>query len=117
MGRLDPIQKQDAQHKGFSETVSHERHHRTAMTGLHDIIVFSKAVKKEMDIIENDVARGGNLDRDLYRRMVAVDEAYQSVMAGFMNLNDDDQRHLLIVYADAVKDLMGYVHHMRKNQT
>lgn|GEM_PF-4389221 len=115
MAKLESIPQSDKDSKGFSESLGHERHHRAAMTSLRDIIVFHHAVKKEMQVVEDSVARGGHLDRDLYKKMVAVDETYKAVMSGFMHLNDDEQRHALITFSDAVKDLMGYVHHKRKH--
>lgn len=115
MTKLDSSVAADRKNTGFSESLSHERHHRTALVGLRDLVVFHQALKKEMKAIEDSVARGLPMDRDLYQKMVAVDEKYKEVMTGFMHLNDDHQRHIMIIFADAVKDMMAHIHHKGKH--
>ena len=100
-----PKQKND-----FSQAVVSEKHERVARKSLHDMVVFNQAVEEEMQQMEHDKARGKNIDSELYERMAVVREKYKSAMTGFLQLKDNDQRHALITFADAIQDLMKYIH-------
>lgn len=115
MTKLSSVNKPEDGKKGYSGAVSHERHHRIAMASLHDLIAFHQLLRKEIQAIEDGFAKGQSYDRDLYKKMTDASQRYKDVMNGFVHLNDDDQRHVMITFADTVKDLMAHIHHKRKH--
>lgn len=93
-----------------------DRHARIARASLHNLIAFYELLDEEMAAMMRDHTEHGTaLDKELFDRMVAVKEKYLHVMCG---LTDDDyrrERHVLIGFADAVQDLMAYVHIQRRH--
>ena len=53
---------------------------------------------------------GTLVDRQLLDKMSIVQDKYQQAMEGFLTLDDDRERHVLIIFADAVQDLIQYIY-------
>ena len=100
--------------KGFAHAAVSEKHERVARQSLHDIIVFYQALEKEIQAILAKKAKGVEYDAELLERMSVVKEKYHLAMDGFLELSENEQRHVLMVFADSIQDLMKYVHGRRK---
>ena len=98
---------------GFAASISLDKHERVARRSLQDIIIFYQAVEAEMQRMEAEEAKGNAIDSKLFARMTAVKEQYKRVMSGFLELDDNEQRHALITFSDTIQDLIKYIH-MRK---
>jgi len=100
-------------YKRFSETLDEEKNKRIAQESLRNIVVFYKALEDEMQRMMAADKKGTPLDKELFARMVTVKEKYLQVMHALQE-DEDRVRHALIVFADAVQDLMTYMHKQRK---
>ena len=94
----------------FSQAVSHEKNERIARASLSDIMLFQKSVDEEIKRLTDAQTAGAVIDKELFTKMLGVKSEYQKMMDGFIDLDDDRQRHALIVYADAVQDLITHLH-------
>ena len=95
---------------GFSKAISHEKNERVARASLNDILVFQKSVEKEMKKLTEKLQNGTDVDKVLLHKMRVVEEQYLNVLDGFRQHDDNSQKHALIVYADAVQDLISHLH-------
>ena len=106
--------KMDDHTSGFSKNISQEKNERIARASFHDILVFQKSLNKELRKqlrhLAEEEKRGTPVDMELIGKMMAVKGEYQNVLAGFSTLDEKGQRHALIVYADAIQDLMAHLH-------
>ena len=97
--------------------VSHtpgDRHARIARTSLHNLIVFHEMLEDEMRSMASErAAQGSGFDSALFDKMAVVKEKYLHVMAGLSGDDYQRERHALIDFADAVQDLMAFVHKRR----
>lgn len=91
---------------GFSQAINHEKNERVARTSLSDIMVFQKTLEEEIKYFIEEEAKGVKGDKELFAKMMAVKKAYQKILTSFAKLDNDGQRHALIVYADAVQDFI-----------
>ena len=100
----------------YQDMVGQARHERIARSALHDLVAFYETMEDEMShMMSAHVEKGVPLESPLYERMVCVKEKYIHVMRG---LTEDDfaaQRLALIKFADAVQDLMSYIHNQRRH--
>lgn len=103
----------DNNHTGFSQAIGHEKNERVARSALGDMLAFQKSLEADLRELKGLKEQGTVIDEDLLHKMTMVNEQYHAVMAGFSRLDDDSQRHALIVYADAVQDLITYLHRIR----
>jgi hypothetical protein len=100
--------------QGFSKTISHEKNERIAHESFHDILVFQKALDKELrkelrHLVEEE-KHGTSVDMELISKMLTVKGEYQNMLSVFSERDEKSQRHALIVYADAIQDLMTHLH-------
>jgi len=107
--KIHPISR--AGHAGIT---AHEKHERLARSMLHDLIVFYEALEQEMDRLRERERQGIAIDMMLYRYMEKVQAAYQVAIDGFRTFDVDHQRNLLIVFADAVQDMITHIHKRRE---
>jgi hypothetical protein len=95
---------------GFTQAISSEKHERIARRSLLDIVSFYQMVEQEMQDMQKARASGADYDEALLERMSLVADQYKRVMSGFLELDDNSQRHALIEFADVAQDLVKYIH-------
>jgi len=100
-------------YKRFSETLNEEKDKRIAQEFLHDIVISYKTLEDEMQRMMAADKKGESLDKQLFAIMVTVKEKYMQALHALRE-NEDRARHALIAMADAVQDLMTYMHRQRK---
>ncbi len=98
---------------GFSKAIGDEKNERIARASLGSMQVFDRSLEQELKLIEARRGRGEPVDEEMANKMKIVTKQFRNVMEGFSHLSDDSQRHALIVYADAVQDLIAYLHRKR----
>ena len=112
MKDADPVLTQKNK-SGFTHVIASEKHEREAQRSLQDIVAFYQHIDKSMRKMLQEQSKGKVIDQDLFDRMVMVQDHYKKVMKGFLELDSNSQRHALISFADAIQDLLKYIH-MRK---
>ncbi len=100
-------------YKRFTETLDDQRNKRIAQESLRDIVVFYKSLEDEMQCMLAADKKDTPLNSELFAKMVTVKEKYMQLMHALRE-NEDKARHALIVFADAVQDLMTHMHKQRK---
>lgn len=116
MADLDPIPsfgKKIAQ--DFSDTLGKEKHIRIAHDAVRDLMLFNNALETEVQSMMVAAQKGARLDQKLLDKMTIVKEKYNYAMSGFKAFDDDMQRYALTALADAIQDLMFYLHNKRKH--
>ena len=111
--RSTPMKKEKS---GFIRAIASEKHERTARRSLHDIVAFYQLVEKEIRRLNADKIKGRTFDGDMYKRLALVQGQYKHVMKGFLELDDNRQRHALVTFADTIQDLMKYIHSRKVTQ-
>lgn len=109
---IDPISTLEIRSR-FTQVISSEKHERIARRSLLDIVSFYQVVEQEIQDIEKAQAKGMPHDAALFERMLLVKDQYKRVMTGFLELDDNSQRHSLIEFADVAQDLVKYIHMRR----
>ena len=92
-----------------------ERHTRIAREALRDLMQFNNALESEMHAMMAAVSKGSWLDHALLDKMNVVRKKYGYAMSGFKSFDDEMQRFALTALADAIQDLMFYLHTRRSN--
>ena len=92
---------------------SDTRHERAARAALQELVCFYDALGDEMKRLRECERAGAAVDGALYAYMQKVDAAYLQVMQGLETFHPDRERHALIVFADALQDMIGFIHHRR----
>lgn len=105
---LHPFRKKPA---SAVDRIALERQEGIAHSGLYDLVTFHDALEEEMATMCQNPA----FDKDLFERMAAVKEKYMQMMRGFWDFSEDRQRNMMIVFADAVQDLMASMHKQRSH--
>jgi len=114
MPRSYSAMTKDSDNTGFSKAIVDEKNERIARSSLNDMVVFQKSVDEELVQLTEEKKQGSPVDEDLVQKMTTVKGQFQSVLAGFSNLDDDSQRHALTGYADAVQDLITHLYRQGK---
>ena len=115
MANATPASISGRQHGTVSEAGDGEKHERIARESLRSMVMFSDTLKSEIRRLTAEEAAGAPIDRALLDKMIVVKSKYIHVMAGFMELDDDEQRRALIVFADAVQDIVKHLHTPRSH--
>jgi hypothetical protein len=105
----------NAAYKGFSDTIGREKCQRQAKECLRDLMLFNNALESELQSLGSARARGAAVDSGLLEKMALVKDKYTYAMTGLRAFDDEMQRFALSALADAIQDLMFYVHNRRKN--
>ncbi len=113
VGAKTMVSVDSGSYKRFSETLDEEKNRRIAQESLCNIIVFYRSLEETMQSMLAADKKGTLLDKDLFVRMVTVKEKYMQAMHAIRE-DEDKARHALIVFADAVQDLMIHMHRQRK---
>jgi hypothetical protein len=101
--------------KNFSDSVVDARNHSRAYRALHDMIAFHETLEEEMQAMLSAAAHGTPMDKELFSKMVTAKESYLVAMQGLKNY-DDQQEHLaLIIYADAVQDVIRHINQQKRH--
>jgi hypothetical protein len=101
--------------KGFAESLGNERHSSRARKALHDMIVFNEAVEEEMQVLLNASSEGKAVDHDMLSKMAAVREKYFAMLEGFKTFDYQREHLALVIYADAVQDLIKQINKQKKH--
>lgn len=99
----------------FANTIGKEKTARIARDALRDIMLFNNALETEMQTLMSAVNKGAALDHQLLDKMTIVKEKYNYAMTGFTAFDDEMQRYALTALADAIQDLMFYLHRRKAN--
>jgi len=110
LANANPASNSHSTHSAPAEAAGAEKHERIARESLRSMVMFSETLESEMHRMKEDDAKGLPIDRSLLDKMTIVKDKYRHVMTGFMALGDDEQRHALIVFADAVQDIVKHLH-------
>ncbi|MCE2926551.1 MAG: hypothetical protein LW823_02745 [Rickettsiales bacterium] len=100
---------------GFTETISQEKNRRIASESLRDLMLFNNALETEIRKITSEMDKGRSIDQKMLDLMCGVKEKYNYAMSGMKALDEDMERYALCALADAIQDLMYYVHNHRKH--
>jgi hypothetical protein len=101
--------------KGFVESLGNERYGSRARKALHDMIVFNEAVEEEMQVMLGASSEGRAVDHDMLSKMVAVREKYFAMLEGFKSFDYQREHLALVIYADAVQDLIQQINKQKKH--
>lgn len=99
----------------LAESVGKEKNARIARDALRDLMLFNNALESEMHNMMLSVQKGVKLDQQLVDKMTVVKDKYNYAMTGFKAFDDEMQRFALTALADAIQDLMFYLHGRRKH--
>lgn len=99
---------------GYSAAFDEQKHDRIARVCLQDMLVFHDALNQEIDKLHH---AGGDISQyqALLEKMVAVREKYSHAMCNLRESKNNRECQALIAYADAIQDLMVYLHQQRKH--
>ena len=95
---------------GFIEGIGEEKYERVARESLRILLTFGKKLESEMQRIMDGVKKGMPLDHDLFDKMVAAKETHKEAVRGLKEDTEEQASHALIIFADAVQDLMAYLY-------
>lgn len=101
--------------QGFSGDHLQEKHRRIAAESLHDLLQFHAKIDEEMQSMLADVKQGKPLDAALFEKMVKVKETYLQMMHGLKDLDYENESHALIIFADAVQDMLAHLNRKRRH--
>jgi hypothetical protein len=114
MANLDPVPPFGKKlTTGFAEATSREKNDRIARESLRDLMLFNNSLEIEMKNMTLASRNGMAPDQELFNKMSAVQEKYHYAMSGLKVLDDDNERCAFISLADAIQDLMTYIHQRR----
>jgi hypothetical protein len=99
----------------FADTMSKEKDARIARDALRDLMLFNNSLESEMQRINATAENGGVHDAKLMSKMALVKEKYNYAMSGFKAFDDEMERFALTSLADAIQDLMFYLHNKRSH--
>jgi hypothetical protein len=110
LGSTPPFSKKiDA---GIAENIRNEKNARIAHDALRDLMLFNNSLESELKNMTLAMANG-TADQELYIKMTAAKEKYNYAMSGLRALDDHMERAAFIALADAIQDLMAYIHKRR----
>lgn len=101
--------------EGFAESIGKEKNSRIARDALRDLMLFNNALETEMQSIMSSAQKGAKIDPMLVDKMTTVKDKYNYAMTGFKAFDDDMERYALTSLADAIQDLMFYLHNRKKH--
>lgn len=87
-----------------------QKNDRAAREALSSLIELDDMLSQEMQRFKLLSKNGTAIDQEKWNRMASVREKHAAIMEGLRTQDHTAARHLLIVYADAVQDLMSYIH-------
>ncbi len=90
-----------------------QKYERTARESLRDLVVLNEMLEGEIQRMKMLAKQGISIDQIMMGKMNSVRDKYISVMEGMRTIDSIAARHELIIYADAVQDLMKYVQQRR----
>lgn len=99
----------------FAETIGKEKNARIASEALRDLMLFNNALESELQQMMSAMQKGAALDHQLLDKMSAAKDKYNYAMSGFKAFDDEMQRFALTSLADAIQDLMFYIHSRKKH--
>jgi hypothetical protein len=104
------------QHKqSLAETVALKRNEGRASKALHDMIAFNDALEENMQTMLAENAQGHPMDKELFAKMLAVKEKYLTAMHGLLHYDDQEEHLALVIYADAVQDIITHLNKQRRH--
>jgi hypothetical protein len=109
---IQPSQKDPAAY--FPETIIKEKHQRVATEAMRDLMLFNNALESEIRRFTSAMDHGRDFDTKMLALMSVAKERYNYAMSGFNSFEEAMQRYALCMLADAIQDLMFYVHNRRK---
>lgn len=101
--------------ENFAETIGKEKNARIARDALRDLMLFNNALESEMQQMMSAMQKGAQLDAQLLDKMTTAKEKYNYAMTGFKAFDDEMERYALTALADAIQDLMFYLHSRKKH--
>ena len=99
----------------FTESMTKEKNSRIARDALRDLMLFNNALESELQAINAAAQKGSTVDAELLRKMTTVKEKYNYAMSGFKAFDDEMERFALTSLADAIQDLMFYLHNRKRH--
>lgn len=99
----------------FAESIGKEKNARIARDALRDLMLFNNALESEMQSMMSAVQKGAQLDHLMFDKMTVVKDKYNYAMSGFKAFDDEMERFALTSLADAIQDLMFYLHSRKKH--
>jgi hypothetical protein len=99
----------------FSNIANQDNFPDIARESIRDLMLFNNALESERKRLEELQKKGKLIDPLLIQKMTAVKEKYNYAMSGFKAFDDDMTRYALLALADAIGELMRYMHTFRGN--
>jgi hypothetical protein len=115
MATLNPTPPFGKKIAGFAETIGREKDERIARESLRDLILFNNALEMEMKNMLAAAQKGAALDDDMMGKMTSVKDKYNYAMSGLTAFDDETERCAFLALADAIQDLMAYLHLKRRH--
>ena len=101
--------------KNHTELLQTSRNESRARKALHDMIEFQDSIDASTQAMLTAASQGLPVDKELLAKLVTVKEKYLIAMQGMENY-DDQQEHLaLVIYADAVQDVIRHMNRLKKH--
>ncbi len=99
----------------YAESVATGRNQSRAHKALYDMVVFNEAIEHDIQGMLASSAHGQGIDKDLLAKMITVKEKYLIAMQGIQEYDDQKQHLALIIYADAVQDVINHINKRKKH--
>ena len=99
----------------FASSTGKEKNERIARDALRDLMLFNNTLETELQSLKLSAQKDASTDQLLIDKMTFVKEKYNYAMAGFKAFDDEMERFALTALADAIQDLMFYLHKRKKH--
>lgn len=99
----------------FSNVAGAERHARVARDSLRDLIMFNRTLEEETHRLLAEKKKGATIDQELLSKMTAAKDTYLGAMQALKESGDERSANAMIILADAIQDLMAYIHIERRH--
>ncbi len=108
-----PMEGRFAAH--VAQTANREKNQRIARDALRDLMMFSNLLESDLQQLVSMADKGQPVDTRLVALMSSVRDKYHSAMSGLKTLNDEMESYAMTSLADAIQDLMYYLHQRKEH--